>query len=182
MALAATVVLGACGTDEPSADDTITLTSSDAGGKQETGIALNTDSTGKALPDADIVDPSGATVKLRSLVGTPLVINTWYSTCEPCKKELPALGKVARERAGKVTFIGVDSLDDQATAAAFAKDHDAAYTQYTDPDGNVTSALRLATAPVTVFVDAAGTIVAMSGPLDEATLNSILDTKLLAGS
>ena len=49
------------------------------------------------LPDLELVDNDGDPVQLADLEGTPLVLNYWYSSCAPCKEELPAFATVAAE-------------------------------------------------------------------------------------
>src|SRR4029079_10087843 len=46
------------------------------------------DQSGQSLPDVQLSAAARKPVALRSLVGKPLVINIWYSTCAPCAREL----------------------------------------------------------------------------------------------
>jgi peroxiredoxin len=177
---AAALLVTACSDDASTADDAVVLTSSDAGGVQDNGIPVNRNSTGAAFPAVTITDATGAKVQTASLVGTPLVVNLWYSACPPCKKELPAFADVATQYTGKVRFVGVNTLDEDA-GAQFARNLGVQYELLRDLDGELTTALHLTSYPVTVFVRADGTIAAQTGPLDEATLRSTIDTELLGG-
>lgn len=176
----ALAAISSCSDNASKADDVVVLTSSDAGGVQDAGIPVNRNSTGATFPLVTISDASGHSVQTASLLGSPLVVNVWYSACAPCKKELPAFAKVAPTFAGKVRFVGVNTLDEDA-GADFAKKLGVSYELLRDLDGELTTALALTSYPVTVFVRADGTIAAQSGPLDEAKLRSIIDTKLLTG-
>src|SRR6266700_5670071 len=51
------------------------------------------------------------TIDLAGLAGTPIVMNFWSSTCDPCKKETPALVLAARALGAKVAFVGIDTAD-----------------------------------------------------------------------
>jgi cytochrome c biogenesis protein CcmG/thiol:disulfide interchange protein DsbE len=50
-------------------------------------------------------------VRLGDFKGTPVVVNFFASWCEPCKKELPEFTAAARQLAGKVAFVGVNSKE-----------------------------------------------------------------------
>ncbi|HZI39078.1 MAG TPA: TlpA disulfide reductase family protein [Acidimicrobiia bacterium] len=55
-------------------------------------------------------------VRLADFEGKPLVVNFFASWCEPCKKELPEFTAAARQLAGKVAFVGVNSKEITAPA------------------------------------------------------------------
>jgi thiol-disulfide isomerase/thioredoxin len=92
------------------------------------------------------------------LVGRPLVLNFWYSTCLPCRKEMPAFQQVHATEGDRVQIIGVNPLDGAGRARDFADQVGATYETVRDPDGRVTAALGVARFPTTVFVDQDGTI------------------------
>jgi thiol-disulfide isomerase/thioredoxin len=127
---------------------------------------------GLRLPTIQLQRLDGTTVNTRELLGTPLIINNWYSTCAPCQKELPALAEVHREAGKRVRFVGVDLLAPSPAEEAFARGRGVDYELLYDPDGTLTSALAIATAPTTLFVAADGTIVAATGELTAATLRA----------
>ena len=57
----------------------------------------NRDVDGEALPDVGLTGADGLEISASSLVGQPLVVNFWYSTCIPCKRELGEFAAVHRE-------------------------------------------------------------------------------------
>jgi len=126
----------------------------------DAGIPVATDVTGKPLPSVDAEDLQGTAVALRSLEGKPLVLNFWYSTCLPCRKEMPEFQQVHDELGDRVRIIGVNPLDNGGRAKDFATQVGATYELLRDPDGQVTSALGIARFPTTVFVGPDGTILA----------------------
>ena len=87
---------GGDATQLPSAyalDDDITLPS--AGTFTEPGLG-NDLVEGEKLPNVDAVrDPAGNEVSTADLVGQPLVINVWATSCAPCKEEMPALARIS---------------------------------------------------------------------------------------
>ena len=115
------------------------------------------------------------------LLGRPLIINFWYSTCAPCKRELPALAAAHAKYGDTVRFVGVDSLpvSDRATEEAFARDKGIQYELLYDGNGALTSAVGVATSPQTLFIDANGTIVEQTGELTAAKLDELITSKLL---
>src|SRR5262249_43017824 len=69
-------------------------------------------SGGKLLPDLSIGCLGGnRTVSLRSLTGTPTVLNFWASWCDNCVAEMSTLQRFATAAAGKVRVLGVNSQD-----------------------------------------------------------------------
>ena len=162
-----------------SADDAVTITS--AGVYVEPGIPTNAVVQGKPLPDVALVATDGTKVSTRDLIGTPLVINVWATTCEACKKEMPALAQVNAEFGGAVRFIGVNQVENTPSALAFAKDKGVRYELLSDQNGELVAALGITGLPDTLFVAKDGTIVAQKGvELDATTIRSTIDSVLLS--
>jgi peroxiredoxin len=134
------------------------LTSSGAGTLPNTGIPVATDVNGKPLPDVSARSLDGSVVTLRSLIGGPLVVNFWASTCIPCRKEMPDLQAVHDTVGDRVRIVGVNPQDTPEGAKAFAKKYGVTYELLRDPDGAVTTGLGVAGLPTTFFVSADGTI------------------------
>lgn len=122
------------------------------------GIPVATDVSGEPLPDIETEALDGDAVPLRSLTGAPLVLNFWYSTCLPCRKEMPAFQQVHEELGPRVRLIGINPLDDAERAQDFADEVGVTYELLRDPDGRATAALGVARFPTTVFVAADGTV------------------------
>jgi cytochrome c biogenesis protein CcmG/thiol:disulfide interchange protein DsbE len=134
-------------------------------------LATNDKVVGKTVPSVDLLTDSGSTVSTSQWVGGPLVINFWYSTCEPCRREMPLLASTAKQYAKSVTFLGVNMNDSVDTARAFADKYQVTYDLVFDNNGELARQLGVATAPVTLFVDADGTILdQVAGELTEDAL------------
>ena len=97
--------------------------------------------------------------------GRPLVVNFWYSTCAPCKKELPGFAAVHAKFGDQVRFVGIDSLPPSDTEENFARDRGVQYELLYDPNGELTSVIGVAAYPQTLFIDAHGKIVEQTGEL-----------------
>ncbi len=161
----AALLLASCGGDSPapSSDEVAT-------------IATNKLSSGEDLPKATLAGVDGSEVTTRDLVGTPLVINFWYSTCEPCRRELPAFASAHGKFADRVTFIGVNMYDSAVAAANFAERYGVEYDILLDSNGELVGELGIALAPTTILVDSAGTIVYQeSGELTEEEITALIN-------
>ncbi len=121
---------------------------------------------GIPLPDVVLTDSAGLEIRSSSLVGQPLVVNLWYSTCVPCKRELGEFAAVHSELGDRVRFVGVDPFDSVDVMERFAHDRGVGYELLRDEAGEFVDALGVVSFPVTLFVDADGVIVAQSGAID----------------
>ncbi len=114
----------------------------------------------RPLPtDLEIADLAGSSLRLGDLVGTPLVLNVWATSCPPCRREMPVLQLVSEELAGRVRVVGLDPEDGADTLRAFVDELGVTYEQYRDPGGAVIDALGVLALPATLMVRADGTIV-----------------------
>ncbi|CAB4870195.1 unannotated protein [freshwater metagenome] len=160
------------------ADDNVTITSNST--FTEPGIAVNTPVQGKALPTVELRDTAGASVSTASLLGKPLVLNVWATSCEACKKEMPALAQLNAEFGDRVRFVGVNQFANDAAALNFARDKGVTYELLSDQDGALVTALGITGLPYTLFVSADGTIVAQKGiALSADTIRSTITSSLL---
>lgn len=178
LAVAAVVAVAGGWALSRTGDDEVLRIDGAGGATQDPTIGTNAKVSGEQLPDVELVDNDGATVHTADLEGTPLVINYWFSTCAPCKEELPAFAAVSAEYAGEVRFVGVNPQDSAETNLSFARDRGVEYELLRDPDGAYASTLGVSTAPFTLFVAADGTIVRQTGVLTADTLRSHLEELL----
>jgi cytochrome c biogenesis protein CcmG, thiol:disulfide interchange protein DsbE len=135
--------------------------------KESTDVAPCPASDAAAAPVADglpdVTLPclgGGRPVHLAGLRGRPIVLNLWASWCGPCREELPVLQEF-HERAGdRVMVLGVDFEDTRPAAALqLLEESGVTYPQVADFDKAVDSALGRHPVPMTVLVDADGTVV-----------------------
>jgi len=121
-------------------------------------IALNKVAEGSLFASVDLQTATGARVSTDTLIGQPLIVNFWFSTCEPCRREFPVLVDAHGQYGERIRFIGVNLSDSAETATAFTDQFGATFETFFDRDGRLTSALGVATAPVTMLVDAGGVV------------------------
>jgi len=162
----------------PATDGSFHLT--EPGVYEESADAANADLTGAALPDIALTDASGAERHLSEFRGTPLVVNFWFSTCAPCKRELREFATVDAELGDAVQFVGVDPFDVVEAMQRFADERGVEYPLWRDVGFDLADELRIVAYPVTLFVDADGRIVRQTGELDAERLRAHV-TELLTG-
>lgn len=129
------------------------------------------------IPLLDLDDkPAGAVADFK---GEAVVLNFWASWCKPCQLELPALQKLAKERAGqKVKFLTVNLDTTGAVARKFIEKKKLDLPVYRlKPE--VIRALNLQSVPVTIVFAPDGKVAAswagLPGDFDNR-INTLLDT------
>jgi peroxiredoxin len=134
------------------------------------GLA-NDDVQGDPFPDAVFLDRDGNEVTSESLLGEPLVVNLWFSSCAPCAKELPAFAAVDAD-VDDVRFIGVNTIDSVEAMERFAGERGVRYDLLRDNYAELADGIGAVAFPITLFVDSNGMIVEQTGALDEGELRS----------
>ncbi len=101
--------------------------------------------------------PDAFKERLAELKGSPVVVNKWASWCGPCREEFPYFQRQARERGGKVAFLGVNSGDNDGAAKKFLDQYPVPFPSYLDGDVTVAKEFEGALAwPTTAFYDSKG--------------------------
>ena len=91
--------------------------------------------------------------------GQIVLVNLWATWCTPCREEMPALQRFAREQAGKVVVLGIDQGESASAAAAYAKERGVTFPILVDEQqqyGRTYAAIGL---PTSVIVDRSGHVV-----------------------
>lgn len=175
--LSVTLLLAACGSD--------TSSRYDSGYVSGDGVTTE-------IPAADRTDPleiTGTTFEDESFSsvdrrGELLVVNIWYASCPPCRKEAPDLQAIHEDYADQgVSFVGVNVRDSAGPAKAFEETYGITYPSLPDPDAQIMYALRGQVAPnavpSTLVLDREGRVAArISGGADPSTLRAMIDRVL----
>ena len=136
------------------------------------GSPASLPTTASALPTVDL---HGFRTMLAGAHGTPVLLNVWASWCGPCSSEAPDLARLAKEYAGRVTFVGLDVQDTTTSARAFISKYGWTFPSVADPEGRVRSGLGFVGQPVTVVFDATGKqVFVLSGPITAAQIREAL--------
>jgi len=169
------VLLGLFTTRIVNDTDTPSYTLSNSIDLSSEGIATNTLKIGSKLPAINLENVDGQEVSTQSLLNKPLVVNVWYSTCEPCRRELPALAKADMQYRDLVRFVGVNIKDSATVAREFASQYGVKFELLLDKNGQFISQLGIATAPVTLAIDQRGVIVGQkAGEISASELDELV--------
>lgn len=164
-------LLSRAGDDSPSNEGVVVLSPGSTG--QDPTIGTNALNTGKAFPVVEVESLDGTAVTLGQPTGKPFLVNFWYSTCEPCKREMPTL-VAARDKYG-IDIVGVNPRDTAELARDFADDYGITYSLLRDPNGASLVALGIGTFPMTYLVGGDGTILEQhAGEITAAQLDRML--------
>ena len=155
--------------------DTPSYTLSNSIDLSSDGIATNSLLIGSQLPAIKLENVEGQEVSTQSLLNKPLIINVWYSTCEPCRRELPALANADTQYRDRVQFVGVNIKDSATVAKEFASQYCVEFELLLDKNGLFISQLGIATAPVTLAIDPQGLIVGQkAGEISASELDELV--------
>ncbi|MGW2179116.1 TlpA family protein disulfide reductase [Streptomyces sp. NPDC001732] len=117
-----------------------------------------------AAPSLIGADVDGRPISLSDYAGKTVVVNSWASWCEPCRKEIPMLERYHRKTKGRdVVVLGLNRDSSAGAARAFIDRHDISYPSLLDPVGKHLLTLPkglLSTQglPVTLVIDPNGRI------------------------
>jgi thiol-disulfide isomerase/thioredoxin len=130
------------------------------------------------LPEFELTTLDGQPFALRSVVGTPTVLNFFATWCPPCRTELPAFEAVSREVGDDVAFLGINTREtDVEGVRALLDETGVTFPVALGDDGDLFEMIGGLGMPTTVFVDADGTVVEVhSGGLDDDALRSKIET------
>ena len=164
--------------EDPSSEGVIVLRPGSTA--QDPTIGTNAPNLGKVFPVIELESLDGDPVTLGDAKGLPFLVNFWYSTCEPCKREMPAL--VGAQKKFGIDIVGINPRDTAQAARDFADDYGITYQLLRDPNGKSLVALGVGTFPMTYLVGGDGTILEQhAGEITTDDLDRML-APLAAGS
>ncbi|MCZ3385694.1 MAG: TlpA family protein disulfide reductase [Actinomycetia bacterium] len=124
---------------------------------------------------------TGAELALSDFAGEVVVLNLWASWCGPCRAEAPALQEVYTDsRSQGVMFVGINSKDQEAAAAAFESNFGITYPSLVDATGELQLAfydsVPASSIPWTLVIDRDGLIAArVLGPSTYSALSDLVN-------
>ncbi|KAB2900640.1 MAG: TlpA family protein disulfide reductase [Dokdonella sp.] len=128
-----------------------------------------------ALPDLALTTLDGAPASPMAQHGRPVVMNLWATWCPPCRREMPALTRVAASHP-EVAFLLVNQGEDAAPVRDYlAREQIDSRHVLLDPQQRAMHATGARGLPTTLFFDANGRLVdSHVGELSAARIHSIL--------
>jgi thiol-disulfide isomerase/thioredoxin len=112
---------------------------------------------GTEAPPFELSDTSGKTWSLRELRGRPVLINFWATWCAPCRKEMPALAKLAGRSKGRLAVLTINVDEDPGAARRFLPEG-TPLTVLLDTQKQVARRFGTEKFPETFLVDSAGRV------------------------
>lgn len=121
----------------------------------------------------DVRRTDGRIDSLAAHRGSVVLLNLWATWCPPCREELPALQRFARESAGRVVVLSVDQGESSAVAAAFAREHGVTFPILVDEKQQYGRVYRAVGLPTSVIVGRDGHVIrGIDGPLTLAQMRA----------
>jgi thiol-disulfide isomerase/thioredoxin len=135
-----------------------------------------------SMPELAGEGVAGGTVGPEDYRSRPVVVNFWATWCGPCRREQPALQRLAEEYAGSVAFVGVNFRDDAAAAAEYVREFEVTYPSVLDPTGEIGFDFSIPYLPATVLVDETGELrYRLLGAQPESNLRRYLEDVVRSG-
>jgi thiol-disulfide isomerase/thioredoxin len=133
----------------------------------------------KTLPDIRLADRDGKIIALSTFGGRPLMVNFWATWCAPCRREIPLLNQLRRERrAQNVEIVGI-AVDFRDDVLAFTQKVPIQYPLLIGEEDGLAAAEAFGMGmafPFSVFVDHQNRIVTVKvGELHEDEANFAFD-------
>ncbi|PBP39800.1 peroxiredoxin [Pseudomonas syringae] len=140
------------------------------------GFILDHYQKGNSLPDTTLRTLTGEPVRVSDYRGKPLVINLWATWCPPCRREMPVLRNMQRERKD-ITFLFVNQAESAGEISDYlSKQQLVLSNSFLDPDGEFARQVGSAALPTTLFYSPDGRLIGSHlGELSSASLTHYLD-------
>lgn len=116
-------------------------------------------SLGDVMFNFSVTDTAGTEYTLETLLATKeaVVLNFWYTTCQPCLKEFPFIEEAYAEYSDRVALLALNPIDTEDAIKAFLKDNALSFS-VAAVDNKWEEAFALRGYPTTVIIDRYGTI------------------------
>ncbi len=137
--------------------------------------------TPRRVPDLGFRDASGKPVQLADFRGRTVLINLWATWCVPCRKEMPALDRLARQMSGAdfaVVAINLDARDPEKPRRFLSEVGVQKLAYYEDSSNGVFNELkrvgRAIGLPTSILVDRKGCEIGyLAGPAEWSSEDAI---------
>ncbi|HSN97757.1 MAG TPA: TlpA disulfide reductase family protein [Candidatus Nanopelagicales bacterium] len=133
------------------------------GGAAQMPPSMQSPIAGKPLPDFKRRTLEGAEVDTKGLRGRVVVVKFFAKYCEPCKRTLPAVQALSKDRQD-ITFIGIAEDEREVDVREMIGAYGLTFPVIHDRGNVLSGRYRVSEMPVTFVVDAQGTIRWVGGP------------------
>ena len=124
---------------------------------------------GQRAADFEKTSLDGQSVRLSALRGKVVLVDFWASWCEPCKKELPLLSKMAaRLHARGIEIVTINIDDSRDKADAFIRTHTLDHLiVVADSDKSIVAKYEPPKMPTSFLIDRAGIVRSVNAGYEE---------------
>jgi peroxiredoxin len=135
-------------------------------GESATATRLNAAEQNRPAPQFALPTLDGSDVRLSDYRGKVVLVNFWYTGCEPCREETPALQAAYQKLAGQgLEIIGVNvrqnergGADGDADIQKFVDQYRVTYPIALDADNTTNRDYQVYVLPTSVMIDQSGQI------------------------
>lgn len=132
---------------------------------------------GDKAPDFVLTDASGKEYQLSGYKGKGVFLNFWGTWCEPCKKEMPHMEKMAKEYKDQVEILAVNVGESEFQVNTFAEQYGLTFPIPIDKSKEVQKAYNVNPLPVTFMISPEGKIVDIitGGLVEEEQVSALFE-------
>jgi cytochrome c biogenesis protein CcmG, thiol:disulfide interchange protein DsbE len=142
-------------------------------GERRPVLTAITAANATALPSLSFRLASGEPWTSEAALGRVIVLDIWATYCQPCRKAIPKLSRLAAARSD-VVVIGVSVDDDDSVVTAFLREVPAGFPIARDPEHTVQSGpLAIQTLPTVLVVDRRGRIRVRADKMSETDYDAL---------
>ena len=117
------------------------------------------------MTDFSLTDIDGNAYRLSSLLSQKqlVILDFWYTTCEPCKMEFPYFESAVQKYGDKISLLAINPINDEKAMKTLrqqlnASDKTAVSFPMLKDTCNLYLGFEVTSYPVTVFIDSNGVI------------------------
>ncbi len=120
----------------------------------------STEWRGKLAPDFELALLDGSRFKLIDHIGREVIVLNFFATwCQPCKEEMPELGRfLAMQHGRPVVLIGIDPEEKRELVEAFVSEQKVTFPVGIDASGDVQKRYGVSSYPTTILIGGDGRI------------------------
>jgi peroxiredoxin len=109
---------------------------------------------GPAKPDFSLHDLNGKNVPFKAFKGRRVLVHFFATWCEPCREELPALGRFLNRSAPNAAVVAVSVAEVDPRVKRFFERTPVDFPVLLDSDRSVAKSWKVSTLPTTYVLDA----------------------------
>ncbi len=110
-------------------------------------------------PDFEATDVEGRPVSLSALRGRAVFVNFWATWCVPCRRELPAIGRLAARAPKGVAVLTIATDSKEPDVREMMRAHGIRFPVVMDEKGTLGAKYEVAGIPTTLLLDPRGIVV-----------------------